>query len=116
MPLIVVSSAATSATGAPASTTASATRTPKALPPVAARPIRLGFGPLGLRSPATQLRPIHRGDGLLGFARVGHFNKCKAGGTPGSAVGDDAAVFPGSVRGKRLRSSVSVVLWGKLPT
>src|SRR5258708_5086389 len=79
--------ASTATTAAEASSAASAT---KAAPTASAGTVRLRLGFIDLQCASTQFGAIQGGNGLLGFACVGHFHKRKAAGAAGFPVGDHA--------------------------
>jgi hypothetical protein len=90
---IVVASTASSAT---AEAFPAATTTPSAKARLVG--FRLRF--IHREIAPTQIDAVHRGNGLLGFTGVGHFDETKAAGASGFAIGHDADFLHRAMRFK----------------
>jgi hypothetical protein len=88
------SAAGASATTAPAE---AASASPAKASTSATRAVRLWLGFIDLQRASAEFASVQCCDGLFGFASVGHFNKRKAAGPSGFAVGDQADLFNRSV-------------------
>jgi hypothetical protein len=84
MSLVIVASAAT-----PRASATAASGTPAATGS-ARTPLGLGTRFVDIQSAPSELFPIQRGNGFLGFRGISHFDKCKSSRTSGVAVRDQA--------------------------
>jgi hypothetical protein len=89
--VVIASTAATAGTSTAAGTAAAAAGS-------AGTAIGLGAGFIDIQCPAAQLFPVQRRNGLLGFRGIGHFYECKAPGTAGVTVGDQADLIDFAMR------------------
>jgi hypothetical protein len=83
MALVVVASTA-------AATRTSTTARTSAAAGSARTAVGLGTRLVNIQRASAKLFPIQSGNGFLGFAGIGHFNKCESSGTAGVTVGDQA--------------------------